>query len=154
MGNFIFPNLSNPKLPQKLKTKNLLFQRLVSGQPQDYLSDTVDLDPILEECMGNRNLLQELLTLYHQNVLEFIGASKIHLHNADCEALGLAAHKVKAWLAMMRTEGLHAIVVQVQKECDDGKDMKHLQFLCDRFAMEYPSVNKNLDVALGLINRK
>ncbi|WP_373518369.1 Hpt domain-containing protein [Pricia sp.] len=132
-----------------MRTKNLLDQRLLSGTYPDNLSITIDLNPILEECMGEMDLLQELVSLYHENALEFIGAARIHLPNSDFKELGLAAHKIKAGLAMMRTDSLHAIVVLVQKECDGDQDSKHLQFLCDCFTEEYPPVKASIDAALA-----
>lgn len=103
--------------------------------------------------MGDVDLLEELVSLYHLNALEFIGAAKIHLHNSDFGVLGLAAHKIKAGLAMMHTDSLHSIALLVQKECDGDQDPKHLQFLCDCFALEYPTVNKSIDVALSNLNK-
>ncbi|MGB6150488.1 MAG: hypothetical protein WBG48_00730 [Pricia sp.] len=136
-----------------MKTKNLLdLEQLfeISSNRQE----TIELAPILEECMGETELLRELVFLYHQNALEFIGAAKLHLPNTDFKALGAVAHKVKAGLAMMRTDSLHAIIVLVQKECDGGQDVKHLQFLCDCFADEYPTVKTSIDVAMAKLLQK
>lgn len=136
-----------------MKTKNLLdLQQLTDIVPHD-LSITIDLEPILEECMGEMDLLRELVALYHENALEFIGAARIHLPNADFKELGLAAHKIKAGLAMMRTDSLHAIIVLVQKECDGDQDSKHLQFLCDCFAEEYPTIKASIDATLADLNK-
>lgn len=149
MGIFTVPTVLIQINP-KLKTKNLLdLQQLFETS-----SNSIDLTPILEECMGEMDLLQELVSLYHQNALEFIGAAKIHLSNADFKALGLAAHKIKAGLAMMRTDSLHAIIVLVQKECDGDQDQKHLQFLCDCFADEYPTVEASMNAALDNLDQK
>jgi len=136
-----------------LKTKNLLDLQQLSGINPDDLSTTVDLEPILEECMGELDLLQELVSLYHENALEFIGEARIHLPYSDFKKLGLAAHKIKAGLAMMRTDSLHAIIVLVQKECKGDQDSKHLQFLCDCFVEEYPTVKESINAALANLNQ-
>ncbi|MDO6808679.1 Hpt domain-containing protein [Zobellia galactanivorans] len=107
----------------------------------------IDLSLILKECMGEMDLLQELITLFTSNALEFMGAAKIHLKSNDFEKLDLAAHKVKAGLAMMRTQSLHNIVVQIQKGCKLDKDPKHLEFLCNCFSDEFPKVKDALDRA-------
>lgn len=136
-----------------MKTKNLLeLEQLF--EITSYGQEIIDLAPILEECIGEIDLLQELIFLYHQNALEFIGSAKIHLANSDYTSLGLVAHKVKAGLAMMRTDSLHAIIVLVQKECAGGQDPKHLQFLCDCFSDEYPTVKTSIDTALANLNQK
>lgn len=137
-----------------MKTKNLLdLQQFFETSPND-ATTSVDLRSILEECMGEMDLLQELVSLYHQNALEFIGAARIHLSNSDFKALGLVAHKIKAGLAMMRTDSLHAIIILLQKECDGDQDIKHLQFLCNCFAEEYLTVKESIDVALAELNRE
>lgn len=112
-------------------------------------SEAIDLSPILDECMGEVDLLTELVRLYEQNGLEFIGAAKMHLQNTDFRQLGLAAHKIKAGLAMMKTNSLHSIILQVEQACSKDKDVKHLKFLCDCFIVEFPIVRKALKDALA-----
>ncbi len=112
-------------------------------------SEEIDLNPVLKECMGEIELLTELVQLYERNALEFIGAAKIHLQTADFKQIGLAAHKIKTGLAMMETNGLHSIIVQVEHTCTKDKDIKHLRFLCDCFAVEFPIVRKALRDALA-----
>ena len=136
-----------------MKTKNLLHLQQLSDIDSHDLSINIDLEPILEECMGEVELLRELVALYHENALEFIGAARIHLSNSDFNALRLAAHKIKAGLAMMRTGSLHTIIVLIQNECGGDQDVKHLKFLCDCFAEEYPTVKESIDVALANLNQ-
>lgn len=102
--------------------------------------------------MGDAQLLDELIELYHRNALEFIGAAKVHMANADFKQLGQVAHKIKTGLAMMRSDDLHAIIVLIQKECDGHQDLKHLQFLCDCFATEYPVVKSDMERAYTKLN--
>lgn len=98
--------------------------------------------------MGETELLEELVSLFHLNALEFMGAAKIHISNSDFKALSLVAHKIKAGLTMMRSDGLHAIVELVQKECVGDQDLKHLEFLYNCFTSEYPTVKESIDRAL------
>ncbi|WP_289042046.1 Hpt domain-containing protein [uncultured Zobellia sp.] len=107
----------------------------------------IDLQVVLDECMGEMSLLRELITLFIGNALEFMGAAKIHLQTQDFDQLDLAAHKIKAGLAMMRTDDLHEIVTQIQKGCKLDQDPKHLEFLCKCFSEEFPKVKTALDRA-------
>ncbi|CAM3609095.1 Hpt domain-containing protein [Zobellia roscoffensis] len=107
----------------------------------------IDLKPMLMECMGEMSLLRELISIFISNGLEFIGASKIHLQTQDFEELDLAAHKIKTGLAMMRTDNLHEIIIQIQKGCKLDQDPKHLEFLCKCFSEEFPRVKTELDRA-------
>lgn len=111
----------------------------------------VNLSFILEECMGQVSLLEELVTLYKQNALEFIGASRIHLKNNDIEQLQFAAHKLKAGLKMMQSHGLHAIIEQIQNCCKTNADVKHLEFLFNCFVEEYPKVEKAIDAQMNVL---
>ncbi|MEJ1221946.1 ATP-binding protein [Sediminicola sp. 1XM1-17] len=106
----------------------------------DEKSPKIDLKSILEECMGEMDLLEELVSLYKQNALEFIGNVKHHLKLEDFESIQFAAHKMKSGLAMMQTFSLHSIVVQMHKTCMTDRDMKYLEFLYDCFLDEYPVV--------------
>lgn len=111
--------------------------------------EVIDLKPILKDCMGEIDLLTELVQLYERNAIEFIGVSKIHLETDDFKQIGLVAHKIKAGLAMMKTKDLHSIILQVENVCRKDKDIKHLRFLCDCFAVEFPMVQKALHKALA-----
>ncbi|MDT7830592.1 Hpt domain-containing protein [Pricia sp. S334] len=135
-----------------MKTKHFtnLQHRFETSQQQLI---TTDLEPILGECMGEMSLLRELISLFRLNALEFIGAARIHLDNTDFKALALAAHKIKAGLAMMRTDSLHAIVCLIEKECCGDQDPKHLQFLYDCFVDEFPSVETSIEVALAQLDQ-
>ena len=114
----------------------------------NHFSKGIDLKPMLEECLGKTDLLAELIRLYERNALEFIGAAKIHLQTGDFKQLGLAAHKVKAGLAMMKTYDLHSIIVQIEHVCKKDQDIKHLKFLCNCFEVEFPIEQQALKRAL------
>ncbi len=116
--------------------------------------EEIDLSPIHEECMGSDDLLAELITLYEKNALEFIGIGKICLQTTDFYQMGLAAHKMKAGLAMMQTYSLHSIVVQIENCCKNDRDAKHLQFLFDCFTVEYPLVKTAIDDAFKKLQKQ
>ncbi len=114
----------------------------------------INLSAILEECMGEVGLFEELIVLYKQNALEFIGATRIHLKNYDLEQLAFAAHKIKSGLAMLQSKSLHAIVVQIENTCKTDGDKKHLEFLYACFIDEYPRVEKVIDKEMEKLRKK
>ena len=147
--------LKSLKIETAMKSKNqstLILNKSITSSVD--AQATIDLDPILAECMGELDLLTELIRLFERNALEFIGAAKIHLPTADFKQLGLAAHKVKAGLAMMKTESLHSIILQVEHSCKKNMDIKHVQFLCDCFRVEFPEVQRALNKALDTLRKK
>ena len=109
----------------------------------------MDLQPVLEECMGELDLLDELVRLYKQNAIEFIGKVKVHLGNQDMEQLEFATHKIKSGLAMMHTHSLYDIAAQMHKTCKTNEDIKHLEFLYDCFLEEYKKVEKAIDLGIA-----
>lgn len=108
----------------------------------------VDLAPVLEECFGDIEMLEELVRLYKQNAVEFIGKTRIDLKATDIEGLRFNTHKVKSGLKMMQTFGLFRIVEQMHKICIEDQDFKYLNFLFDCFLKEYPIVENAIEKAL------
>jgi len=115
-------------------------------------SITLDLNPILEDCLGKKDLLKELIKLYKQNALEFIGQLKIHLQNLDFEAIRFASHKIKSGLRMMNTHDLLVIAEQIELGSKTDQDIKHLNFLFDCFVKEYPLIEKAIDEEFEKLN--
>jgi len=126
--------------------KSEIYSSIFSGSTPTQTSNRpyIDLQPILDDCMGEMELLDELLHLYEKNALEFIGQAKIHIQNTDYDRLKLAAHKIKAGLAMLNTNDLYTIINQIEQTCKTDNDPKHLQFLYNCFVTEFPAVQKAL----------
>jgi HPt (histidine-containing phosphotransfer) domain-containing protein len=108
----------------------------------------IDLAPVLADCLGQLDLLEELIRLYKQNALEFIGQVKLHLQNLDFEGIRFAAHKIKSGLKMMKTLELLAIAEQIEAASKADQDLKHLDFLFGCFVKEYPAIERAIDAEL------
>ena len=122
--------------------------------PIDNCVDTpkiMDLRPILTECMGKTDLLDELIRLFKQNVLEFIGKTKMHLQAGNIQGVGFAAHKIKSSLKMLHAESLGRISEQIISECRNGNDAKLIKSLFDSFVDRYPAVETAIDLELNRI---
>ncbi|MFS4491907.1 ATP-binding protein [Maribacter sp. 2308TA10-17] len=153
INDFILKPFSPDELLTKLvKHKNrmkttLTFESKTINPEMELYSDAtkINLSIILEDCLGQMDLLEELVILYKQNALEFIGIVKLNLENEDLEEVAFAAHKIKSGLAMMQSKSLYTIVEQIQKICKTNGDRKHLNFLHNCFVEEYPLVEKAID---------
>ncbi|RDY61605.1 hypothetical protein [Flagellimonas nanhaiensis] len=108
-------------------------------------SQKVNLKPVLEECMGQMELLEEFIRIYKQNILEFIGSLKLNQEMQNLKGIQVACQKVMPSLRMMNTVELLDIVKQMDTTCKSDKDYKYLKFLYDHFLMEYPKVESLLD---------
>ncbi|WP_152536820.1 response regulator [Cellulophaga geojensis] len=129
--------------------KNASMETLTSNHINDHgETRKLNLTPVLNECMGDLSMLQELVKLFKNNALEFIGKAIVHIKNEDYEALKFATHKIKAGLKMMKTDALFESVLQMENAIKDDVDVKHLNFLYNCFINEFPLVEQQLDEEL------
>ncbi len=124
------------------------------GDNQNRKDAKINLSGILSDCMGDYELLGNLIRLFKQNALEFIGAYRIHIKNKDFEALAFAAHKLKSGLAMLQANTLLSIVEQVQKYSKDGSHLKELENLKTNFLEEYAAVEHVIDYEMEKLENK
>lgn len=123
--------------------------RSIAPEVTEHENGKLDLSGLWDDCMGQKELMQELVRLYKSNVLEFIGKVRMHLHEEDSELIAFAAHKIKPGLKMLKSKGLLDIVEQIQKSCAADADVKHLKFLYESFINAYPKVEHAIDEALN-----
>lgn len=114
----------------------------------------IDLSGMLEDCMGEVDMLEELLNLFKGNVLEFIGKGKLHLQNRNREQLQFAAHKMKSGLAMVQAENMLVLVKEIQELCKTNGSHDQMQYLYDQFVREYPMVEFALDKELARLKKE
>ncbi|MGI9547579.1 MAG: ATP-binding protein [Flavobacteriaceae bacterium] len=105
----------------------------------------VDLKQALEDCMGDMGVLRELVLLYKQNAMEFIGKVKVYMDQEDFGKIRDSAHKIKCGLAMMKTHSLYLIVEQIHNNCRTTRDLEHLRHLYNCFLQKYQDVEKAID---------
>ncbi|MER3373597.1 MAG: hypothetical protein RIM83_03085 [Allomuricauda sp.] len=116
-----------------------------------FSSNNINLRPVLDDCMGQMELLEELVKLFKQNVLEFVGSAKIHLQNENFNALDLSCQNVQSCLRMMKTDGLLEITQEIITLCRTDNDHKHHSFLYEQFVKEYPKVEEQVDFEMELL---
>ncbi|MCJ7466470.1 MAG: Hpt domain-containing protein [Maribacter sp.] len=115
---------------------------------------TIELAAILDDCMGDMGLLEELIRLYKQNAVEFIGGAKLFINNGDFAQLKLAAHKIKCGLAMMHTYHLRDIVIEMHEQCETDKNLDRIKYLNNLFITEYLAAEKKIDAAFTQLGNK
>ncbi|WP_297762448.1 ATP-binding protein [uncultured Muriicola sp.] len=114
----------------------------------------LDLTEVLDDCMGEVDMLAELVELYKRNALEFIGKAKLHLQNKDFEQLQFSTHKLKAGLAMMQTGNLLILVQQLHEHCMNDRNYDQMNFLFQQFVTEYPMVEFALDAEVTRLKKE
>lgn len=133
------------------KTMSPYFESIEKNLEPDFSHHQIGLKSVLEECMGQMHLMEELVRMFRQNILEFIGSAYVHLKNEDHDALDLACQKVIPNLRTMKTYGLLETAQQMAILCRTDKDMKHLTFLYDQFLTEFPSAEEQVDFEMEVL---
>jgi len=162
INDFILKPFKPDNLLEKIiKSKN----RNMSGQESkiqimnpisktNAVANKLNLDEVLEDCMGQIELLDELAQLFKRNILEFIGKTKIHLLNDDFDGVGFTAHKIKSGLRMFKLNGLIETCEQMSLVCKSNKDINHLNFLYEEFLKEYKSIEPKIELEIQRIKTK
>ncbi|MFD0797513.1 ATP-binding protein [Maribacter chungangensis] len=127
-----------------LKTETIIYT--------DQKKETVDLTALLKECYGELDMLQELIRLFKQNIYEFIGSVKIGISNHAFEEIQMAAHKIKAGLALMNTTDLKQLVVGIEGYAKKS-EMMNLEPLFNQFLREYPLIETLIDLELAKLKK-
>ena len=122
-------------------TLELLKQETISVNESGH----VDLSLVLNECYGEIDMLAELIRLFKQNVYEFIGSVKIGISNENFEEIFMAAHKIKAGLALMNTNDLKSIIVGIEENCK-MKKMGIINDFFKQFLQLYPKKEALIDI--------
>ncbi len=145
---YVAEELLNKIITHTKSMKNTLAIPSKSVRPDSVVfadATKINLSVILEQCMGQTDVLEELIVLYKQNALEFIGILSTNLPDGDINLIASAAHKIKSGLAMMQSKSLHTIILQIEKNIKNDEDRKHLSFLFNCFVEEYPIVEDVID---------
>ncbi|MHA7862902.1 hypothetical protein [Flagellimonas marinaquae] len=126
------------------------FEFIEKSLQAGFSSQKIDLQPVLEDCMGQMELLEELVRMFQQHVFEFIGSAKVNLINKNFVELELSCQKVMPSLRMMKTFGLLEVAQQISRLCKTDRDEKHLNFLYDQFLQEYPKIQEQIDFEMEI----
>ncbi|MFS4468322.1 Hpt domain-containing protein [Maribacter sp. 2210JD10-5] len=112
----------------------------------------VNLEAVLEDCFGEVEILEELIGLFKQNVLEFIGHVKTHLDNTDLKEVALAAHKMKAGVRMINADYLTDLVVNIELSAKE-EDKNTVTRLYETFLKVYPENEAIIDKAMNELKK-
>lgn len=117
-------------------------------------SKSLNFDSVLEDCMGQVDLLEELVQLFTNNILEFIGKTKEHLLKDNFEGIVFTVHKIKNSLSMFKLNSLLEIIEQMRIASNSEKDIKHLNFLYEMFLSEYKNIAPEIENEIKRIKAK
>ncbi len=105
----------------------------------------INLEPLWDECMQQMDLMEELARLYKQNIVEFVGRTKVNLQSRNIRGIDFSCQKITPSLKMLKCQTLIEITEQMANACKSDNDLRHLNFLYNEFLSEYPKVEQLLD---------
>lgn len=97
----------------------------------------VDLGRLWDDCGQDLEMLQEMIRLFQNGVLEFLGALAIHSKTPDYQEIRAAAHKIKAGLKLLEAktwiEHVECIQELARKETNAARIRGHYEALKSDF---------------------
>ncbi len=159
INDFILKPYNSDELREKIYTNSQHRNREVAhtaSKKEQRTAGTkpIDLDPLLQECLGKTELLDELVRLFEQNILEFIGKTKMYLQSGNLQGVGFAAHKIKSCLKMLHANRLIGICEEMILECRTTNNIEHLKGLFEDFVGEYPKIEKAMEEEIRRIKHE
>ena len=122
-----------------------MLSRALKGQPSSAQTRLVDLQGLLTECQGSTQLLEELIQLFKQNILEFIGKTRVHLQSGNTQGVSFAAHKVKSSLRMIQAENLFCLCDDLDEGARGNAPLRALNALYHSFLDAYPATERAIE---------
>ena len=155
LNDFILKPYSPEELLSKLINNSVSESSSLidSAAKLDNNTPKINLTSLLDDCMGEYELLENLISLFKQNAIEFIGACCVHLKNKDYEGIGFASHKIKSGLAMLKTNSLLLIVEKIHDYGKNGIGLDELEKLYSAFIIEYAIIEKAIDVEMEKLGK-
>lgn len=132
-----------------MNTIEIVESTLINPDSEAILNyERLDLDALLDDCMGQKDLLMELMRRYRNDVLTFIGITRSALTVQDYTVLLSATRDIMNGLTMMQTSSLRGIVILLHNISRTNGDLKYFEFLFQCFIEEFESVQKDMDMKL------
>ncbi len=113
----------------------------------------LNLKQILNDCMGDMEMLEEMTKLFRANLLEFLGALKTHLTLLDYEQIEACAHKVKAGLKLMEVQSWLSRVEELRELNRTQSGVERMRQIYRELLESYPSLEEELQQALEQIKK-
>jgi len=113
----------------------------------------ISLEGIWRECLGDLEMLEEMVRLFRSNVLEFLGALKTHLTLLDYEQIGSCAHKIKAGLKLVEAGAWLGKLEELTALNRSRTGVERMRQLYREMLEGYPELDQGLEAALEQIKK-
>ena len=103
-----------------------------------------DISKLINECMGDKEYLNEIIVLLNENIEEFYDTTEVCIKAKDRFSISRGAHKIKNGLEMVQASFLLHYVDLIQKECQHLDTYQKIQNILNQFKVEYELVQNSL----------
>lgn len=103
------------------------------------------LDYLEAECMGNIEMLRDMVRMLRGNLLEFVGRMKVHLQEEDYAAITEASHKMISGLKMVQANKHLALAQEIHYLASLEGTMQRIASAYGEFMEGYPELENSLD---------
>ena len=103
-----------------------------------------DISKLVNECMGDKEYLNEIIVLLNDNIKEFYDTTEVCIKAKDRFSISRGAHKIKNGLEMVQASVLLHYVDLIQKECQHLDTYQKILNILNQFKVEYELVQNSL----------
>lgn len=104
-----------------------------------------DLSYLKEMSGGNRDLIFEMISIFRDQVKEFLQGMDEHLEKKEYELLGKLAHKAKSSISIMGLNDLAADLKKLELSAKAGTETEKYPLIIERFRKETAEAEIELD---------
>ncbi len=113
----------------------------------------VDLAYLRNMSAGNKDLVEEMIDIFTNQVNEFVNEMEANYESGEYEKLGKLAHKAKSSISIMGLNDLAADLKQFETIAKQGTDQEKYRGYIDKFIKEtgeavdeLNEIKENLDI--------
>ncbi|WP_335966117.1 hypothetical protein [Galbibacter sp. PAP.153] len=111
-----------------------------------------DITKLVNDCLGDKEYISEIVLLLNENIEEFYDATAIYLKAKDRFSISRAAHKIKNGLEMIQAYSLLDYIDVIQTECQHLDTFKNIEKLIADFKKEYTHVLSEVKQQIELLD--
>ncbi|SFR46836.1 Signal transduction histidine kinase [Robiginitalea myxolifaciens] len=146
IGKPFSPAVLADKILQNLREEALVSELL--EHPESAGAQEIpclNLEGLWQECNGDKEMFTEIVRLFNNGVLEFLGGLKLHTKTADYKGIRDAAHKVKAGLKMVAAELWIKQVEEIHDLARKSHEIARIRGLYEALLADYPRIETALE---------
>lgn len=108
----------------------------------------IDLSYLNEISAGDNAFIKEMLELFLNTTAIEVNEFDNHLANANFEAIGLLAHKMKAPIQMMGVNDLFDKIKSIENNCKNSTNLESIPNLITEVKLQINTISEDIKTIL------